>query len=87
LSALDKDLDFEIINLGGSNTIELKRLISLIEKETGKKAKINKLPIQKGDVPVTYADISKAKELLGYNPSVKIEEGIKLFVEWFKENV
>ena len=84
LSALDKDFGFEIINLGDSNSIELRDFISLIEKETGKKAKKNKLSMQNGDVPITYADISKARKLLGYNPKIKIEEGIKLFVEWFK---
>ena len=86
LLALDKNLGFEIINLGDSNTIELKKLISLIEKETGKKAKINQLPMQKGDVLITYADISKAKRLLDYQPKIGIEEGIKLFVEWFTGN-
>lgn len=84
LAALDKNFDFEIVNLGDSDTVELRYFISLIEKETGKKAKINQLPMQKGDVPVTYADISKAKRLLGYNPKIKIEEGVRLFVEWFK---
>ncbi|MBW2989544.1 GDP-mannose 4,6-dehydratase [Candidatus Woesearchaeota archaeon] len=84
LLALDSNLNFEIINLGNSNTVELGYLISLIEKETGKKAMINKVGVQKGDVPITYADISKAKRLLGYDPKVKIEKGISLFVDWFK---
>ena len=84
LSALDKNFGFEIINLGDSNTVELKHFISLIEKEIGKKAVINKLPMQKGDVPITYADISKATRLLNYNPKIKIEEGIKLFVNWYQ---
>jgi len=84
LSALDKNFGFEIINLGNSNPVELMKLISVIEKATGKKAKINQLPMQKGDVPITYADISKAKRLLNYKPKIKIEEGIKLFVGWFK---
>ena len=87
LSALDKDFEFEIINLGDSNVVELKYLISLIERETGKKAKINQLHVQKGDVPITYADISKARKLLNYNPKIKIEEGIKLFVRWYKNEV
>ena len=84
VSALDKDFGFEIINLGDSNTVELTYFIKLIEKNVGKKAKIKKMPMQKGDVPVTYADITKARRLLGYEPKVKIEEGIKLFVDWFK---
>lgn len=83
--ALDKNLGFEIINLGNSNPIELKSFIKLIEKFVGKKAGIGHLPMQEGDVPLTYADISKAKRLLGYEPKVKIEEGIKRFVGWFKK--
>jgi UDP-glucuronate 4-epimerase len=87
LLALDKKFGFEIINLGNSNGIELKEFISLIEKETGKKAKINQLPMQKGDVPITYADISKARKLLNYDPKIKVQEGIKLFVEWYKNEI
>ncbi len=82
LSASEREGDFEIINLGDSNPIELKEFIAVIEKETGKKAIINNVPMQRGDVPMTYADISKAKELLGYEPKVNIEQGIKLLVEW-----
>jgi UDP-glucuronate 4-epimerase len=83
LSALEKNLDFQIINLGNSDTVELCRLISVIENETQRKAIIKELPIQEGDVPLTFADISKAKKLLGYNPKIKIEKGVHLFVEWF----
>jgi len=85
LSALDKNSRFEIINLGDSSPIELKYLIGLIEKEMGKKAKIRKLKKQEGDVDITFADISKAKKLLDYEPKIKIEEGIKIFVDWFME--
>lgn len=83
ISALDKEFKFEIINLGNSKTVKLKYLISLIEKELNKKAKIKQLPVPKGDVPITYADISKAKKLLNYNPKVKIDQGIKRFVKWY----
>ena len=83
-AAIEKELKFEVINLGDSNPVELKYLIKLIEKNTGKKAKIKLMPEQKGDVPITYADISKAKRLLGYTPKVKIEEGVKRLVEWHK---
>ena len=76
----------EIINLGESQTIELKELIELIEKGLGKKAIIERQAMQPGDVPITFADISKAKELLNYNPTTKIEQGIPKFVEWFKKN-
>lgn len=76
---------FEVINLGESRTVELNYLVSLLEENLGKKALIEKHPIQPGDVPVTYADISKAKKILGYNPTTSIESGIKQFVAWFKD--
>ena len=75
---------FEVFNLGESRTIMLKELISLLENQIGKKANIDELPLQPGDVEQTYADISKAKELLNYNPQFEIEAGIKNFVEWMK---
>ncbi|MFA5374650.1 MAG: GDP-mannose 4,6-dehydratase [Dehalococcoidia bacterium] len=84
-ASIDKDLAFEIINLGESETTELKRLVSLIEENIGKKAKVKRLPMQPGDVPITYADISKAKKLLGYKPKVKVEAGIPSFVKWYKD--
>lgn len=74
--------NFEIFNLGESETTHLSRLIELLEESLGKKAVIDRQPMQPGDVPVTYADISKARKLLGYNPRTKIEEGIPKFVEW-----
>ena len=86
LNSLNKKYDFEIFNLGESKTVELKYLISLIEENLGKKTLIRKLPDQPGDVPITSADISKAKRLLGYNPHVPIEEGVKRFVSWYKGN-
>ena len=84
IKALDSNFKYEIINLGNSNTVKLKYFISLIEKELEKKAKIKIMPAQIGDVKRTYADINKAKKLLGYKPKVKIEEGIKEFVRWYK---
>ena len=78
--------DFEIINLGNNYTVSLKELISAIEDVTGKKAVIEQLPEQPGDVPKTFADISKAKKLLDYNPRTNLEEGLKKFLEWFIEN-
>jgi UDP-glucuronate 4-epimerase len=74
---------FDIFNLGESETIQLKDLIAAIEKALGKKAKINQLPEQPGDMPLTCANISKAKKLLGYNPQTKFEEGLPKFVDWF----
>src|SRR5437588_8154411 len=74
---------FDVFNLGESETIQLKDLIAAIEKTLGKKAKINELPEQPGDMPLTYADISKARKLLGYRPTTRLNEGLPRFVEWF----
>lgn len=76
---------FDIFNLGESETTQLKDLIAAIEKTLGKEAKINRLPEQPGDVPLTCADISKAKKLLGYNPSTRLSEGLPRFIEWFRQ--
>ncbi|MEP7038370.1 MAG: GDP-mannose 4,6-dehydratase [Acidobacteriota bacterium] len=76
----------EIFNLGESQTVELKELIRLLEENLGKKAIINYQPMQPGDVPQTFADISKSRKLLGYNPQTKIEDGIKKFTDWIKSN-
>ena len=76
---------FDILNLGESETIELKDLIEKIEKALGKKAKINQLPEQPGDVPLTCADISKARKLLGYDPTTQLSEGLPHFIEWFMQ--
>src|SRR6266849_1855231 len=76
--------DYEVINLGESRTVELRELIALLEKELGQKAVIDRQPLQPGDVPQTFADITKARALLGYNPGTPIEDGIKKFVEWFR---
>src|SRR5216110_2455355 len=74
---------FDIFNLGESETIQLKDLIAAIEKALGKKAKINRLPEQPGDVPLTCADISKARKLLGYDPSTRLSRGLPRFIDWF----
>ena len=74
---------FDIFNLGENQTITLADLISEIEKALGKKAVIERLPEQAGDMPITSADISKARALLGYNPHTKIADGIPKFVEWY----
>src|ERR1043166_3485377 len=68
---------YDIFNLGESETIQLKQLVSALENALGKKAKVNRLPEQPGDMPLTYADISKAKKLLGYNPNTKLSEGLQ----------
>ena len=87
VAAIDYDQsDFEIINLGNNKTITLAELIETIESICGKKALINRLPEQAGDVPRTYANISKAKQLLGYNPATDLREGLEEFYRWFKHN-
>lgn len=77
---------YHIYNLGESRTIDLKSLINLIQEYLGKKAVIEQLPPQPGDVPITFADISKAQREIGYSPRVDIQEGVRRFVEWYKEN-
>ena len=78
--------EYEVINLGESRTVELRELISLLEKELGLSAKIDRQPLQPGDVPQTFADITKARQILGYDPQTQIETGIKQFVEWFRSS-
>ena len=76
--------NYEVINLGESRTVELNELISLLETELDTHATIDRQPPQPGDVPQTFADISKARALLGYDPKTQIEEGLRRFVEWFR---
>jgi UDP-glucuronate 4-epimerase len=84
VQAVTRPIGHAIINLGESTTVSLRRMIELIEKAVGKPARIKQLGDQPGDVPITYADVSRAKELLGYHPNVMIEEGIPLFVDWYR---
>ena len=74
---------FDIFNLGESQTIALRELIAAIEQALGRKAKINQMSEQPGDVPLTCADISKARKLLGYNPSTPLSIGLPKFVDWY----
>jgi UDP-glucuronate 4-epimerase len=85
MAAIHHHKGFEIYNLGESQTTSLKELIQLIEKTLGKKANVKMREPQPGDVSITYADISKAERMLGYCPRIKIEEGIKRFVGWYKK--
>jgi UDP-glucuronate 4-epimerase len=85
VAALDSGLKCEIFNLGNNQPVKLDYFISVIEKILGKTAKKNLLPMQLGDVKRTYADITKAKEMLGWQPKIGIEEGIERFVKWYKE--
>src|SRR6266850_3254427 len=87
LAAIDyQTSDYEVINLGESRTIELRELIALLEKELDAHAVIDRQAPQPGDVPQTYADISKARRLLGYDPQTQIEDGIRRFIQWFRES-
>lgn len=77
---------YEIINLGNNRAVELRKLLTLLEKALGAKAIIKKLPAQLGDVPVTFADIRKAQKLLGYTPKTNLPTGLQKFVSWFKKH-
>ena len=76
---------FDIYNLGNNETVELLHLINLIEKNLGKTAEMKLLPMQKGDIQKSFADIDKALKDLNYKPSVSIEKGVKEFINWYKE--
>jgi UDP-glucuronate 4-epimerase len=86
IACTKREFGFEIFNLGEAETVTLNRVIELLEAALGKKAVIDRQPFQPGDVPVTFADISKARTKLGYHPQVKIEQGIKLFADWFRKS-
>jgi nucleoside-diphosphate-sugar epimerase len=78
---------YEIINLGNNQPVKLADMVAAIEKACGIKANIKQLPMQPGDVDITFANIEKAKTLLGYNPQYSFEEGVKNFVAWYKEEL
>ena len=77
---------YEILNLGNSNPITLKEMIVTIGNVLGVNPRIKELPMQLGDVEKTYADITKAKKLIGYYPNTSFEEGIRRFISWYLEN-
>ena len=86
IRSLDRvsEVKYSVLNLGNSNTVQLNRFIEIIEEELGKKAERNLMPLQPGDVPETFSDIEKTKEVLSWEPKVGIEEGIKKFIDWYK---
>ena len=86
IACMTINFDYEIVNLGRGQPYSVGQFISIIEKATGKKAIKKMMPMAKGDVLITYADTSKAKSLLGYNPKVSLEEGIHKFAEWFNSS-
>ena len=83
LSAVHVNPEFAVMNLGESQTVSLLELIRLIEAALGRQARLQFLPEQAGDMAITYADITRARETLGYSPSTPIQEGIRRFAEWF----
>ena len=87
LKAVEHLNGFEIFNLGESDVIELKRLVEEIEIALDQQAHIEYLAMQPGDVNTTFADISKAKNKLEYNPQVKISKGLEKYVQWLRERV
>ena len=83
LACRTAEYDFEIINLGRSDTVELSALINKIENRMDKKANLVIKPTQPGDVRQTYADINKARQLLGFEPKTSIDDGLERFVAWY----
>ena len=86
IRALDTPLGYQIYNLGNGRPTRLNDFIRLVEQHSGKQALINVMPEQPGDVPRTCADISKARELLGYDPKTPFSEGIAKLVTWYNES-
>ncbi|MCL5779527.1 MAG: GDP-mannose 4,6-dehydratase [Firmicutes bacterium] len=85
IAAIEYEGDkYEIFNLGNSSPVQLKDLVAAIEKVLGVEAKVRRIGDQPGDVPITYADITRSKEKLGYNPTVSLEEGLKIFIQWLR---
>jgi UDP-glucuronate 4-epimerase len=87
LAALDADPEYEIINLGNSRPIVMRDFVTLIEELLGRKANIISPPLPASEPPITYADISKARRLLGYDPTTGVEHGIRHFTEWYRQEV
>ena len=84
---MNNDNVYEILNLGNSSPVSLKEMINTIGQALNVKPEIEKLPMQPGDVERTYADVSKAKELIGYEPKISFKEGIQRFIKWYKLNI
>lgn len=83
-AALERPLSFEIVNLGGAHPVTLNELVAALERATGRRARLERQPDQPGDVPVTYASVEKARRLLGFEPRVPLEEGLRRSVEWYR---
>src|SRR5262249_54475652 len=85
IASLDRPRQFAIYNLGNSSPTELNELIELIERAAGRNATRRHLPDQPGDVPITYADISRARRELGFEPKTDLWAGIEKFVRWYEK--
>ena len=85
LLALDKVKGYELLNLGNNNTVHLMDFIKTLEKHLGQEAEKNMLPLQKGDVHRTFADIEHSKKILGWEPKTNVDQGLQQFVEWFNQ--
>lgn len=86
IASLDRPCKkFEVFNLGNSQTVTLNEFIAVVEKVVGKKAVINPMPVQAGDVPRTFADSAKSRRVLGYNPQTSIEQGMEKTAKWYKK--
>lgn len=85
IAALDRSRGFQVYNLGGSHTITLKDLVAHLGKRLGREPILNRQPDQPGDVPITYADVSKAERELGWKPVIGVEDGLDRFVKWYRE--
>lgn len=83
VAALDKSLSCEIFNLGNNQPEDVLKLVHLLEEKLGKKAQLELLPHQLGEVPITFADISKSKSILGFNPQTSLKDGIDQFLDWY----
>src|SRR5207245_6187831 len=83
-TSADGQAPFEVFNLGNSHPVKLSELVDLLEAATGRQAIRQRQPLQPGDVPLTWADVSKAARMLGYRPSTRIEEGLRRFVAWYR---
>jgi len=76
---------YRIYNIGNNQPVELAKLIHILEEKIGKRAKVKWLPMQPGDVPVTYAAIDELSRAIGYHPHTTIEDGVSRFVDWYRE--
>jgi len=86
LAALDADFEYEVINLGYSKPVPMRDFVTIVEELVGRKATIVSHPLPPSELPITHADISKARRLLGYEPKTSLEEGLPRFVDWFRSH-